>query len=100
MPFAAGEGRKRRRPSPAARVRVGVEPKAAHRGDIHGFDPNGPPGKLDAVRRFATADDLPTDIINARVWGGLHYRFSDVAGITLGTKVAQYDLQHGFQPAT
>ena len=26
--------------------------------DIHGFDPNGPAGNLNAVRHFATADDL------------------------------------------
>ena len=32
------------------------------------------------------------------VWAGLHYRFSVVAGNTLGAKVADYDLQHAFQP--
>ena len=46
---------------------------------IHGFDPT--PGKpatnLDAVRTFATPDDLLTEIVNARVWAGLHYRFSE-----------------------
>ena len=34
----------------------------------------------------------------ARLWG-LHYRFSVVAGVPLGTKVAAYDLAHAFQPA-
>jgi hypothetical protein len=66
--------------------------------DIHGFDPNGPAGNLNAVEHFNTADDLRTEIVNARVWGGVHYRFSGLAGITLGSKVAAYDLAHAFQP--
>ena len=37
--------------------------------DVHGFDPNGPPGNLNAVQHFNTADDLRTEIVNARVWG-------------------------------
>ena len=40
-----------------------------------------------------------TEAGNARVWAGLHYRFSILAGNTLGAKVAGYDLQHAFQPA-
>jgi len=66
--------------------------------DIHGFDPNGPAGNLNAVQHFATSDDMRTEIINARVWGGLHYRFSVVAGVLLGHQVADYDLKHAFQP--
>jgi hypothetical protein len=68
--------------------------------DVHGFDPNGAAGNLSAVRHFATVDDLRAEVVNARVWGGLHYRFSVLAGITLGTKVADYDLQHAFQAQT
>jgi hypothetical protein len=67
--------------------------------DVHGFDPNGPAGNLNAVHHFATGDDLVTEAGNARVWAGLHYRFSILAGNTLGAKVAGYDLQHAFQPA-
>jgi hypothetical protein len=66
--------------------------------DVHGFDPNGPAGNLNAVQHFATADDMRTEIANARVWGGLHYRFSVVAGVQLGQQVADYDLKHGFAP--
>ena len=64
--------------------------------DIHGFDPAGPPGNLNAVRHFATTADLRTEIVNARVWGGVHYRFSGEAGVTLGKQVADYDLSHAF----
>ena len=64
--------------------------------DVHGFDPSGPAGNLNAVRHFATAADLRTEIENARIWGGLHYRFSAEAGVTLGQEVADYDLDHAF----
>jgi hypothetical protein len=66
--------------------------------DIHGFDAAGPVGNLDAVRHFDTTNELRNEIIDARVWGGLHYRFSGVAGVVLGRKVAKYDLGHAFQP--
>jgi hypothetical protein len=66
--------------------------------DIHGFDPAGPPGNLDAVRHFDAPNDLRHEIIDARVWAGFHYRFSDVAGVVLGRQVAKFDLRHAFQP--
>jgi hypothetical protein len=66
--------------------------------DIHGFDPAGPPGNLNAVRHFDKANDLRHEIIDARVWAGFHYRFSDVAGVVLGRQVANFDLRHAFQP--
>jgi len=67
--------------------------------DIHGFDPTGPPGNLNAVQHFATTADMRTEIINARLWAGLHYRFSSEAGVTLGKEVADYDLAHAFGPS-
>jgi hypothetical protein len=51
---------------------------------------------LDRTRSFGTVADLRDEIVNARVWGGLHYRFSGEAGVKLGVKVARYDLQQGF----
>jgi hypothetical protein len=65
--------------------------------DIHGFDPTGPAGNLNAVRHFATSADLRTEVSNARVWAGLHYRFSVQAGTQLGLAVGTYDLAHAFQ---
>jgi len=49
------------------------------------------------TRHFATADDLRAEVNDARVWGGVHYRFSVQAGMALGREVADYDLGHGFQ---
>jgi hypothetical protein len=48
------------------------------------------------TRHFATVQDLRTEVGNARVWAGLHYRFSTVAGLQLGKEVADYDLDHAF----
>jgi hypothetical protein len=66
--------------------------------DIHGFDPAGPPGNLDAVRHFDTPNELRNEIVDARLWAGLHYHFSGVAGVVLGRNVAKYDLGHAFRP--
>jgi hypothetical protein len=66
--------------------------------DVHGFDAAGPPGNLNAVRHYAMPNDLRREIINARLWAGLHYHFSSVAGVVLGRKVAKYDLRHAFRP--
>ena len=66
--------------------------------DIHGFDPNGAAGNIDAVHHFDKANDLRREIVGARLWAGLHYRFSSEAGVDLGRSVAKYDLKHAFQP--
>jgi vanadium-dependent haloperoxidase-like protein len=66
--------------------------------DIYGFEAAGPAGNLNAVRHYETSTDLRNEIIYARLWAGLHYHFSSVAGVVLGRKVAKYDLRHAFQP--
>jgi hypothetical protein len=66
--------------------------------DIHGFDPSGPPNNLNAVRHFDMPNDLRQEVINARIWAGLHYHFSCVAGAALGRNVARFDLRQAFQP--
>jgi hypothetical protein len=66
--------------------------------DVHGFDPAGTPGNLNAVREFDMPNDLRNEVIYARLWAGLHYHFSGVAGVVLGRKVAKYDLMNAFQP--
>jgi VCPO second helical-bundle domain len=66
--------------------------------DIHGFDAAGPAGNLNAVRHFDMPNDLSNEIIYARLWAGLHYHFSSVAGVVLGRNVAKYNLRHAFRP--
>jgi len=54
---------------------------------------------LTTTQHFNTAQDLLDNVANARVWAGLHYRFSTTAGVTLGGQVADYDLKNNFLPA-
>ena len=65
---------------------------------IHGFDAAGPTGNLSAVSQFEMANDLRNEIIYARLWAGLHYHFSSVAGVVLGRNVAKHDLRQAFRP--
>jgi hypothetical protein len=65
--------------------------------DLHGFDPAGPSGNLNAVRHFDMPNDLRQEVIDARIWAGLHYHFSGVAGVVLGRNIAKYDLRHAFR---
>jgi hypothetical protein len=53
---------------------------------------------LTTSQTFATVDDLLTQLVNARVWGGFHYRNSVEAGEALGTAVASWELQRDFLP--
>ena len=38
------------------------------------------------------------EIIDSRVWGGIHFRTADVQGAVLGKKVVHYMEKHYFQP--
>jgi hypothetical protein len=38
------------------------------------------------------------EVIDARVWAGIHFRTADVQGAVLGHKVAHYLERHYFQP--
>jgi len=53
---------------------------------------------LTTSQRFATVDDLLSQLVNARVWIGFHYRNSVVTGENLGTSVANWELQRYFLP--
>jgi PAP2 superfamily len=49
------------------------------------------------TRVFENTAYLRNEIINARVYGGMHYRFSGEAGATLGEKVADYVAANYFR---
>jgi hypothetical protein len=49
------------------------------------------------TRHYERARDLRAEIIEARLWGGLHYRGSSVTGVALGRRVARYVLGHAFR---
>jgi hypothetical protein len=48
-------------------------------------------------RTFDRLSDALKEIIDARVWGGIHFRTADVQGAVLGKKVAHYLRKHYFQ---
>jgi PAP2 superfamily len=51
------------------------------------------------TRSFDRLSDAIKEIIDARVWAGIHFRTADVQGAVLGKKVAHYLQKHYFQPA-
>ena len=57
------------------------------------MNPGGP-----AVRTFDTFSQPLAELIEARIWAGLHYRSADVAGQALGRNVANYGAANYFQP--
>jgi PAP2 superfamily len=54
---------------------------------------------LTTTRHFATVAELDSQVIDARVWIGFHYRTSVVAGEDLGAAVADWALQRSFLPS-
>jgi hypothetical protein len=50
------------------------------------------------TRSFNRLSAALKEVIDARVWGGIHFRTADVQGSVLGKKVAQYLRKHEFQP--
>jgi hypothetical protein len=56
-------------------------------------NPGGP-----AVRTFDTFSQPLAELIEARIWAGLHYRSADVEGQRLGRNVANYAAANYFQP--
>jgi hypothetical protein len=50
------------------------------------------------TRHFPTRLDLLTEVGEARIWGGLHYRFSVDAGLHLAHRVVTNNLSRNFRP--
>jgi len=52
------------------------------------------PGQPRHFRRFS---DLLQEIVDARVWGGIHFRAADEQGAGIGRKVAGWERRHYFR---
>lgn len=52
------------------------------------------------TRSFASFDEALTELVNARVFGGIHFRSSCKDGQTLGTAVGTYVLKNEFLPGS
>lgn len=55
---------------------------------------------LVTTRTFVTVDGLLSELVDARVYLGFHFRHSVLAGEDLGTQVASWELQRYFLPTT
>jgi hypothetical protein len=51
-----------------------------------------------AERQYARAGALNDAVIDARIWLGIHFRFADTAGVTMGQRTASWVLNHAFLP--
>jgi hypothetical protein len=49
-------------------------------------------------RHFTHFSEPLDEIVEARIWAGLHYRTGDVQGLSLGQEVAHWTQHHYFQP--
>ena len=50
------------------------------------------------MRTFDTFSQPLAELIDARIWAGLHFRHADVQGQLLGVNVANYGVTNYFQP--
>ncbi len=57
----------------------------------------GKPGAA-LTRHYASAAELNRDVINARVWSGVHFRTADVRGNAIGAQAADWALDHHLRP--
>ncbi len=55
-------------------------------------------GFSNSSRSFERFSEAIKEIIDARVWAGIHFRTADMHGAVLGKKVAHYLQKHYFQP--
>jgi hypothetical protein len=50
------------------------------------------------TRHFARFSHALKEVIEARIWGGIHFRAADDQGAVIGKKVARWARKHYFQP--
>jgi hypothetical protein len=50
------------------------------------------------TRHFATKAQIAEEAVDARVWSGIHFRTADEVSIATSTAIANYVLDHFFQP--
>jgi hypothetical protein len=49
------------------------------------------------TRQFTSFSQLRNDIVEARIWSGVHFRFADTEGAKIGRRVAQWGDRHAFR---
>ncbi len=56
------------------------------------------PSANGATRRWTSVQALEQEVADARVWGGLHYRFSTEAGLEMGRAIGALAVQRHLDP--
>ena len=49
------------------------------------------------TRQFTSFSQLRDDIVEARIWSGIHFRFADTEGAKIGRHVAHWGNRHAFR---
>ena len=52
------------------------------------------------THQWSNLDNFTTEVANARIWAGFHYRFSTRVGTALGRQVGQYVANKTMQPVS
>ena len=50
------------------------------------------------VRTFTSFTAAATELVEARIYSGIHFRFADEDAVVLGNQVAHYILEHACLP--
>jgi hypothetical protein len=56
------------------------------------------PGTPAQTRHFDSFSGALKEVIDARVWGGIHFRTADEQGAVIGKQVAKWERKHFFKP--
>jgi hypothetical protein len=56
------------------------------------------PGTPAQTRHFDRFSHAIQEVIDARVWGGIHFRTANTQGAVIGRKVAAWQHRHYFRP--
>jgi hypothetical protein len=75
-------------------------------GDVNDFELHpafntifpGPPGRAVQPRRYGRISDMAREGIDARTWGGMHFRGSSEATAAVGARIADYILANAARP--
>jgi hypothetical protein len=51
-----------------------------------------------STRQYARFSEVAEEVQDARVWAGIHFRFSTDDGATIGRQVARLVTRHHFRP--
>jgi hypothetical protein len=58
----------------------------------------GNPAPVTVTYQYTSLEQITDDVDEARIWGGMHYRFDQVAGVRLGREVATFVYKNNLQP--